>query len=58
MGSNETEHTVNRIRCVLVDDSGVGKTSLLSSYMVNGFPREHIPSAFNSYSGELSVTCP
>ena len=38
------------IRCTLVGDAKVGKTSMLLSYQADSFPTQHVPTIFDSHS--------
>lgn len=42
----------DRIKCLLVGDGAVGKTSLISTYAKNQFQHDYHPTAFDNYNGE------
>jgi len=54
LGQNKSDIIANRniIKCVLVGDGQVGKTSLVVSYSTNGFPSEYVPTVFDKYNGK------
>lgn len=44
-----------KIKCVVLGDSNVGKTSMLINYATNRFPSVCVPSVFDNFAG--SLTC-
>lgn len=45
------------IKCVLVGDGAVGKSSLIVSYTCNGYPARYRPTALDTFSGTFSSPC-
>jgi small GTP-binding protein len=43
------------VRCVLVGDEAVGKTSLIVAYTRNGFVERYVPTTFDNYSVTVNV---
>jgi len=39
----------NPLKCVVVGDGAVGKTSLLMTYAMNKFPDQHVSTVFDNY---------
>ncbi|XP_061072988.1 ras homolog family member Ub [Conger conger] len=49
----ETQERI--LKCVLLGDGAVGKTSLVVSYTTNGYPTKYVPTAFDDFSAVVQV---
>ncbi|KAM7535276.1 hypothetical protein Aperf_G00000099761 [Anoplocephala perfoliata] len=50
-----SEKSSASIKCILIGESGVGKTSLVVSYTKDDYPVQHEPTAFDTYVVDLRV---
>jgi Ras-related C3 botulinum toxin substrate 1 len=47
--------TSKSIKCVILGDDKVGKSSILQSYTTDSFYKEYIPTMFDNYSSNLCI---
>lgn len=52
VGTAASSELMPTVKCVLVGDGAVGKTSLLVCYAASECPSDYVPTAFDNYAGE------
>eukprot|EP00008_Paramoeba_atlantica_P005777 CAMPEP_0201476508 /NCGR_PEP_ID=MMETSP0151_2-20130828/1704_1 /ASSEMBLY_ACC=CAM_ASM_000257 /TAXON_ID=200890 /ORGANISM="Paramoeba atlantica, Strain 621/1 / CCAP 1560/9" /LENGTH=198 /DNA_ID=CAMNT_0047856895 /DNA_START=145 /DNA_END=738 /DNA_ORIENTATION=+ len=53
---NEEDKEVKEVKLVTVGDASVGKTSMLITFTSNKFPRDYVPTIFESYNTLVHTT--
>ena len=52
--ADSKEKVDKEIKIVVVGDGAVGKTCLISCYVNNSFPAEHVPTVFDAHRGQIN----
>lgn len=55
MGINMLRKSGGEIKCVIVGDGGVGKTSMLMAYTTGAIMTDYIPTCFDAYTVDVAV---
>ena len=50
-----SEKSDTSVKCILIGESGVGKTSLVVSYTKDDYPSQHERTAFDTYVGKKEL---